>query len=671
MAHLYPATDDFQAGAPVYGDFLTPWIRTKAWNTDPAYGSGGTGYSLTPTAGEMFDGYFAGSAPQWGQVSTPCVFTTGSSDANPSSFLWRKKEVEDCQVMASFFVKTYVESIGSDAIRHFGVGARINAGTQQDAGLATEHYDALDGYWFALLATAGSGYKYELLRVNGGTVTRLADSPSGSGTFGAYGDVNNPFGFRLYMNVETNGAQVDIECYRADYLQLITQPGPTLLISHSDTDASRITGNGRAGLLMSNEYSPNGTKEVVHNNAWFRLRDWTSGGGASTIHVEERWKRQITFGKAVTGAYASGRHLATEFLGDMNSVGSKAILRPNSADNDELMIDRSDFPGASQKHFWCHSIGRDAANPKSQNRQIDFELDGTGTLPTENRQVGVWLYGSNTASTTAFFPAGQSYNLRIQYSDNTGVATAVLWRHISPVDSELLASVSATIALNTTYTLRLEVSTSDSPISDGPVTLRGYLDGVQLVLAKATADAGVTVDAAGTVTDGSSDRITSGLSEGWMVYQPDGDRRIYLDNWQENSSTPTGLESDQATVTFPDEADGKTGTLSAPYRQAIELPGFYGVRKHTFGSSHVNIHPRDKTRRRRWDVSMQNATEAEKDAVLAFFDSHNGTEIPFDWVDPSGATRACCFGSPSITTTKTGPNSWSYRFTLVQVFDAY
>ena len=75
-----------------------------------------------------------------------------------------------------------------------------------------------------------------------------------------------------------------------------------------------------------------------------------------------------------------------------------------------------------------------------------------------------------------------------------------------------------------------------------------------------------------------------------------------------------------------------------------------------------------------FSLQMLGATEAERATLSAFFLSHRGTEIPFDWVHPlTNETIAVRFSSANIAAkhrSGVGSGVEDYRFDLIEVFDA-
>jgi hypothetical protein len=152
--------------------------------------------------------------------------------------------------------------------------------------------------------------------------------------------------------------------------------------------------------------------------------------------------------------------------------------------------------------------------------------------------------------------------------------------------------------------------------------------------------------------------------------------------WISNTATVTayitsGGEPDpggQETVPVDAETATKTGTLTTPSSWPINEERIVGINSAEFDTGHRATMPALPKERRMFSLQMLGATEAERATLSAFFLSHRGTEIPFDWVHPlTKETIAVRFSSANIAAkhrSSVGSGAEDYRFDLIEVFDA-
>lgn len=93
-------------------------------------------------------------------------------------------------------------------------------------------------------------------------------------------------------------------------------------------------------------------------------------------------------------------------------------------------------------------------------------------------------------------------------------------------------------------------------------------------------------------------------------------------------------EAEQLSIPVSTECDGVTGTLTLPADWPVrEIHERYVV-VHPFESGHRYRNARALGKRRIWEIEADAQAVAETDTLRAFFDSHDGTEIPFTWTTP-------------------------------------
>jgi len=230
----------------------------------------------------------------------------------------------------------------------------------------------------------------------------------------------------------------------------------------------------------------------------------------------------------------------------------------------------------------------------------------------------------------------------------------------------------ASLGTGVWYTLRAEVTPA---ASTGNPEIKVYVDGIQVVLMLASsAPNGWEVDSAGTVTDGSTNQITSGPDEGFVLSATDptgGD--ILVDEFNPagpGSGGPgTGgtLEQDMLSVAVSAQSDGATGTLSVPADWPVTEEVEWGQIEHRFETDRSYKAVLGGEARYTWEIVARAQDVAEMATLRAFFNSHRGTEIPFTWTPPGKSAITVHFAEPSLFSGLAGPGVATYKFVLEKV----
>lgn len=665
-----PATDSFDAGSPAYDTthLCGAYVRFLGWSSDPAYGSGGTGYSVTWTKyGKAFSGHsvsggFVSGSPLPGESTNRCVLTTegqfgfDSGSVQPTGFALRDYAAADVRVSIAFNVKTHAPTTLAGVFR-IGVAARLSGGTITDTGTSTAHLLGGDGYYFVALCASGSGVQYQLLRVNAGTVTRLAQTPAGDQ--GA-GGATTPYATWLAgnavkvmrLNVQTVGATVEV----SGFVKVGAGPD-TLVLAYVDSSGSRISAAGRCGFLSSNE-AATGSAARCYPIHYFRVRTW---GGA--IVVNDDWVRLSRGGAAVvattfngsitplyTGFGSDGRDFSSGWIGDLRSVSSYQGRISRSSD-------RLLFNSSSVDRTGYYLSQRLADNPRDQDREIEFEFATGGPGVSDLvRGAGIVLRASTSGTDASY-----GYLLEVQLVEDTLTAQAFLSRIVDGVATVIARKVSGlTITRGTLYTLRLHVDTLPTPDpTSGTARMRAYLDGVQIELvATSPAAAGVQVLASGTVHDSSSDRTTYGWGEGLYVRSKIGaTAHVYLDTWAIGVSTPDPEgEETEPSIPIPAEGDAASGTFPVAYDWSEEQDDTLAIVDHRLELDYRYVGPAVEATRRAVRIGCSAATAAEIDTLTAFW-AERGREIPFTFTWPDGTTSLARFTVDVLTTRVVQPGS--------------
>ena len=701
MTQVLPSDDDFDQGtAGSYGANVNLWTRVAAWTSDPGYASGGTDFAVVfDTEGHLFDGYSAirsslptapllvgGSAP-----ASPSASFTRSTGGFPdlSGAMFRNFQSEDMDVRASFYIfhnfDITTSTLAGGAVRHFGIGARVQGGTLQSSDdQDAERLEDVDGYFFLRLAdkqAPNAGYKYVLLRCNAGVITRLDEDPSGLNSTYAYSGIEVPISpHRMRLFVEQSAGNVSL----VGYVGGATPSSWIAVVSATDSSGSKITGAGRAMLCMSPEHYVSAGENFAHCCAWFEAYD-----GTPTLYVRDEWSRHLPLAaleienEGHPTVDRQGNSLMSAFSGDLygnDVVGISATptfakLLDYSAG--ELDSDPAEFPAgfAVQDGALAFVSSRPANSATSQDRSISATWLATGSNPSTPRQAGVFVRESGSKPQDGpAYQLANGYLFVLERDDTTPANSRArlyrVWTSIGGVVNYTeIGRVGATVNESQQYVLRIVATNVAASLSDTP-EIKCYVDGVQAVLADpGTTPAGVTWLSAGTVQDASSLRLVEGYGEGFYVENnPNGTKHMSFDDWTDGTTGSTA-ESDQATYSLAGETDGATGTLTLPGDWPVEEVSVFATLRHRYESDHVRTSPRWPRARRTWRVQSQAITEADRDALLTFWHAHDGCAVPFSWTPPGEASAITAhFFDDSLGTALRAPGVHRFDVLIEELF---
>lgn len=678
-------SDTFNAGSPAYdtATLCGTYVRFLGWTSDPAYGSGGTGYTTTPWTklGKLYSGHWGTAPTATDPTKTPATVTTEGlvgTDVGtvfPTGFAMRDYSAADVRVSMAFSVKTNFASLSAGAF-YIGVGARLSGGTITDAGTSTAHLLGGDGYYFVAMSRAESGVQYQLLRVNSGTVTRLAQTPTGNPAVGGNGTpyatwyASNAVKV-LRLNAYTNGGTVELRAYVK-----VGSAADTLTLSYDDSSGSRITAAGRCGFLCSNEHVVTGNIARTFPIAYFRIRTY-----AGEIIANDDWQRispsacaavSRTFTGTVFPTYgttfgANGIDLSSGWYGDLRGVSTYQSRLSRSSDR--LLLNSS---SASKTGFYLSQ--RPANDTRAQDRQITFEF-GTGGPGVTGliRSAGVLLRA--TALTAGTDPSS-GYLLEARLEEDTLTSSVYLYRYSGSGAVETIARKlsGVTFTRGTEYDLRLHVETLALPDPlNGTAVLKAYLDGAQIELvANGTGAAGVTVFSSGTVHDASSLRVLAGYGEGFYVRSKVGaTAHVYIDEWAVGVGDPgESGEETQASIEVPAEDVSRSGTFATPYDWSSEqLDGLVTI-DHQLELDYRYVGVAAESKRRTLRFGCKAATSSEIDTLLTFWEAQRGREIPFTFTWPDGTTSYARFTMDELVIRSVTPDVSEWEASVEEVRNA-
>lgn len=683
-----PQTDSFDGGSPAYdtSKLCGSYVRFLGWSSDPVYGSSGTGFSVSWTkygkafsghSGESMTSLLVAEGGRAGSVNR-CVLTTEAQfgddigNIQPTGFALRDWSAAEVQVSMAFAVKTHVATTVAGVFR-VGIGARLSGGTITDAGTSTAHLLGGDGYYFLVLGNT-NGVQYQLARVNGGTLTRLAQTPSGDPASAAN---CTPYATwfasnatkTLRLTVHTNGSVVELRGYVR-----VGSAAETLVLSVDDSSGSRITAAGRAGFLTSNEGATGGSAARCYPIHYFRIHtyagvlvsndDWTRLALGACAAVT----RTFTGGTfpVYAGFGANGRDLTSGWFGDLRGVSTYQARVDRSSDRILFNSSLSDRTG----YYLSQRLAND---PRAQDREITFEFATGGPgVSGLTRGVGIVLRG--TAVEAGSTPE-RGYLLLAELVEDTLTSRVRLYR-IRDSGLTMIARKTSgvTFTRGTEYDLRLRVETLSTPDPlSGTAKLRAYLDGVLLELVDASpAATGVTVFSDGTVHDASSDRVTTGYGEGVYVRSlATATAHIYLDTWAVGvGGGDEGGDETQATIPIDAEDVAASGTFPVPYEWSSEQDDLPALLDHRLELDYRYLSPATDARRRTLRFGCKAATEAERDLLVEFWADQRGREIPFSFTWPDGSSSLARFTMDELRVERLAPGVHAWEATLEEVRDA-
>lgn len=679
MAKGLPNSDAFAYGSPVYGSFLKGYIRTRFWTGADTV----TGYGVQwTTDGDLFDGYsdsLAGGIPQFGTSSMSAACTGDATD--PDGWIFRNYlTAAAVEVQAEFQSKPVAGSgFDNDDLWQSGfIGLRLTGGTNAVTGSDSRLENIASGYLFGLVNTKAAGSRYFLLRLNGTATPTVVASTAATAL------TNNAilrFPHTLMLSATDSGADVQLLA-RVKNPPVFTkfQTTPQTQTIFDVTDAGGFQGSGRCGFGLSARRTatgnPGGAYVPVCNN--FRVLQ------TGSLKVNDTFRRTVRLqARAVTDAGGkTGRDLASAFTADEHGLATyRNKLEPSSATlGEHLRADpaNSTLGVTTDEHTGGYFISqRRPDSERSQHRQVLFYFNAAGAAIAPHRSGGVVLRATGGTSSDTSRP-DRGYLAEIIPADAAPATTTArirLWRFDGPNKKTLLGErLDAALTTGTLLGLRVEIynATGLDGDPDGQVAIQIRRNGVIQVLDTNIAP-DIQVDAGtGIVTDRTSERVVSGLGEGFRVYLPGGTNTTDVDTWLQLPFTNaiSVPENDQGTIAIGNELtkfDAVTWTtpLSWPVRE--DAGGFSTIeyRYEDGGRTVVGDQPIE---RRSWIVEARANSDAERIALFAFYDAREGVERGFNWQPPQETTVAKVhFADDAIGQAMLAPDVNSFTFRIEEL----
>lgn len=649
IEQVLPKADAFTEETSSYGNYPTTYIAAAMWTAKTIAHPVTLSYSSTINASDLVDIF---SEPgDWNKAATPAT--------NRSGFILRAPYSNADQKIELGWKVRVLAGNGHNTNRFTDVcfvGARITGGTYASASHTLTDVQA--GYFFGFLSASGLEGTWYLLRLNAGAITVLASSTfngAAPGTGAALSLLLNPKRTnRITLDVTASGGDVRLvgKLIKPDDAGGTTS---TTIVDFTDTSGSKLTAAGRCGFIINGQVTAAGSPGggVANLVSLFRVTD-----AGVIVHCDTFERVWRAAGKAASATVSSvtysGNSLMSAWVGDHSTIVAydRKLQRCAIAGlTNRIMVDPNTEPVGSSTIVGAGGFllaQRPATDPVSSNRTLrvrfsSLKADGTAgtTNATPHRAAGICvrIAGGGVPSATWMPDAGYAL---IAFREDVAPTTKLeLYRYQEGVAVLIGSSDPYTFALDTDYDLTLEVHNEldGAGRAEGAVLLSAYVGGVQVVLD--TEHASVMVDASGTIVDGSSRRVLRGRGEGIYAYAPGGNKVVVLDAWAEGTLTngTASTEVDQASVAVTAEDAGFVGdTFTTPLRAAVEQSVTRRRATIEMESGHRYRGAIDRAARRSWRVTAA-LDDAQRDALLAFFEAHDGARLGFYWTPPAPAAQ--------------------------------
>lgn len=496
------------------------------------------------------------------------------------------------------------------------------------------------------------------------------------------------------LKAETIGSRVDIT-----YTITGGGLGQTYTFVHSDTDADRILGDGRAGFYMycARQDTSVGADPIIANGiTTFQVRE------ASTTVWRDEFRRtnplasyQTDSQSNLAGFFLEGSSLQSAWYWDNFTawpghgpneqgatigVSGRRFLR-NQSFEAGLVTSQNEstiaLPIISQ---------RPAGDERSQHRSAALTMINTPSSG-KSYESGIILRATQPVA-TAFggTPALDGYAMVCNAGNTTVNWQLRRYRNGSSAIigslTEPYSSLTYLPGIGSAFTLGFEVYPIGDPL-DGAAGMTVKVDGVLLPLTPA--GSGVTSPSSGVIQDASSNRIKQGFGEGlWFGATSVGgsDYRVRYDTWSEGGLTNTlgSIPEDQASesVYAEDALYGRNPFGDLHDRLAPDFPFVQEIIgepvQHEMESGAFKSYARavkaDGTAkpRRRWRFFKQNATAAEYSSLMTFYKSRESGEWAFNWEPIVGGTSyVCCFMDDALESLLRFKDTRSLAFSVIEV----
>lgn len=645
VSDIIPQTDSFTEEATHLGDVHSGYARLIAWTTDTASGD-----SNVCAAGHLHNGYFQGGG-------TLAIGTTGRfaaakglasvGQSDLMSFVWRPFYSVRAKARLAIRWKRISGAATVADFRRAAVGVRLQNHGAYSNTAGAETVTGGDGYWLvARNVGTQPGAMFYLLRVNAGVTSLLATSTAVDVSEWAL-----PRGMWFYVTISNVSGNPQIRCRRGP--TSVESVGGTLEVDIfsggdvTDTSGSKITTAGRCGFALSRPIL--GSVPLAD---WFEVTDPNTG----EVVLRDEWLRANYLVGALTAPDANsvtGRNLQPSFAGSVGGSASTRIARDSG--NNRV---KNDSTSASINAAQSFRASHEAIQRRSADVRFNFSAGVTGLFQIDLRGAGLH---DPTAS------AARCYRLEISGHDALGIGVKV---YVVTAGVAVLLATKAPDGLNYAADHVWDFAVSNvggaTPL-DGVPHLVVRKDSVQLATWTMASVAGVSSGSDGTIIDTRSAAILSGWEQAWRFSLSPGEANaVYVDDWLDSAVLATDPDNDIPSATVSTEITGLSGTLSAAHSWKMDVTYRRPALRHEYESDHAQAFAIGSRTRRVWSVEMPAATQAEVDALDAFWQTH-GAAIPFNWTVEGEAVYGV-FVKDSKEVRRLWAGAFSYAFEVEERF---
>lgn len=639
MTQLVPLADTFDDTATPYGGYHAGWLRWQPWTSD-----GGSGDSIACALGDLSSGYFEAG----GAVRRAAAYTATSGSSLVCHWLWRAFYAARAEARLSVLWKPQ-PALDASGWRYAMVAVRVAGQTATDT-TGSERLDAGNGY-LLVLRNAGSANsaKWMLLRVNGGTVTKLTESAAFDITA-----LTPESGLTILLRATDSSGNVVLRCQRGPVGSEGIDGGGFVDVfgaDYVDSSGSKLTAAGRCGFALSKP--PAGGAMLATS---FQITDVD----AAAVVLRDEWLRSNVRVGAAAGPDAnsvSGFNLMPYFGGSVGGYAGATSRLARDAGNNRA----KNVSGSSTWNCPC-SIPASHASVQRRRARVTFPTSTGGITDT----FGIELRGTNLHGISG--PLGRAYRADVKCTNGT-TFVAEIASYLGGVRTLLASKVLSGLTAGTSCLLDFETFNTGGPTAlTGTPNLVLRIDTVVVSGWTSAGVVGITILANGTIQDGRSGAILTGLEHGHRYLRNSlTTGTILLDDWTDAATLPAPTTNDLASIAVSGETDGVTGTLTIPVSFRVEQnlsdPGVV----HRYATEHAQSFAGVSRGRRRWKAVNDGAVSADATGLASFYDAH-GTEVPFYWQTDDGDTAIVVFRNPKLTDRIRDGIVFAYEFELEERF---
>lgn len=647
MAQVWPRLDTFDAGTPHYGSILAQWIGCRPDST-----------------------FAYGILCDYDNDGHPHPHGLGGAADKACGFLWRQALPEDVSVEVQAYLREDAPGNipSSPLLSCIGVLARVSGGSLVADSFSEIHYQNVTAYGFLLEADPVTiSATFSLVRWNSGTKTVLASFSYSLAAIAT--DFEQPVGLRLTVTTVAGNAVLSGVISNVTVNGAVVSNFP-LFTAVQDNSASKITGAGRAGMLLGQDrtvlFAPNFPIDLRE-----KATSWTARNPSTdAVLVRDEFmrlnKNVSLFSNSDFGT--AGRSVQSAFYHDLqeNSGSTQGKIKRDTSPADAIQFDASGLSPASQV-IWSALSQRPATDIRSQTPKVTVQWEATGSEgAAHDRRVGLIVRGSAPTSTDN----GSTLTGYVGYIGRTfngGIAKLIRYLTGFPVE---LASASYTVNESTNYVVELAVRDQPGTGLGGPAELELLVNGVRVPLVASAGLAGIFNPSSGIVVDGTASRITQGAGEGIWVLSKDTTRTVSVTTWDEGVIVPNETPwEDLAAYSVLGEG-AASGSLNTVARVVFPFAPFteFVTQATVSDAGYRYTQARLSAGYRNYDrLATEPMAQAGFDALKAFWHSKEGGKA-FNFTDPvDGVTRKVRFVPDSWRVYTPFPGVFYVEFGLEQL----